>query len=263
MDKIKIELWFDTAEQAQHVLEAYREAQGMGKGAYTQDMTEQFTREQFRQPNTPQVAAPGVDPGNDVAERTAAAGKLDNRGVPFHEQHHSPRFKEDGSWARRRNHDKPAADAYEAQYLGKSGNGEQAAAGANTSHVSAPMASAAPNVAAPVASVGNGNPLSVAAPASTAAPSQPTAEPQAVMNAPTASASPSPMAGRYVPTVEEYKAKWVELCQQQKVIGEHQQFIEKTFGGHPTLPPIMADETKREQIWIYFGHWSNGLKAFV
>ncbi len=235
MNTIKLEFANLTAPQAHHILEAYAEAQGIS--------TKQAIPQVTATIDTPQVAA--ADTGNDVAERTAAAGKLDNRGVPFHEQHHSPRFKEDGSWARRRNHDKPAADAYEAAYLG---NGSGAA-------------QAAPQT---VATTGNtAAPTPTQAPASTAAPSQPTAEPQAVMNAPTASASPSPMAGRYVPTVEEYKAKWVELCQQQKVSGEHQQFIEKTFGGHPTLPPIMADETKREQIWIYFGHWSNGLKAFV
>jgi hypothetical protein len=226
---IKLEFTLTTPQQAHHMVEAYAEAQSFvthqGNAAELAEALAQYQRDG----NVAQV-------NGEADDQAAAAGKVDGRGVPFHQDYHSGKLKDDGTWGRRRNHNKAAADAFEAPYL----------------------APKPPSGAAPLA------PSTVVTTASTAAPT-PSATP--VTTAPTdgtwsvPSASPSP-AAPYVPTVEEYKAKWVDLCQKQQVTGEHQKFIETTFKHHPCDPALMAIEANRLAIWAHFENWANGVKGF-
>lgn len=181
------------------------------------------------------TATADQDTGGTPTEGDAGqpAGKLDARGVPLHPQFHNGNVKGDGSWTRRRNHDKAAADAYEAPYLrGKSGAISQTTAATEVT-----PASAEPSP--PAASA-------FAAPAEPAAPS-------ATFEAP---------AVRYLPSVAEYEAKWAQLCRELKVTGEHQAFIERTFGGHPCNPVVRDVEENRRQIWVVFLQWEQGVKGF-
>ncbi len=172
------------------------------------------------------AAAPLTGPETVTANQdTDGMPMLDKRGVPFHEEFHYPRTKEDGSWVLRRNHDKAARERYEAPFVGQH---------------PAPAA-AAPGE--PAASAEFGGAPSTDAPAT----------PSATFEAP---------AVRYLPSVEEYDAKWKQLCREQKVTGEHQAFIEKTFGGHPLNPVVMNVEENRRQIWVVFLNWEAGVKGF-
>jgi len=228
---IKLEFNGLSAQQAHHMVEAYAEAMSFvtheadGVVSERQEKVTDFALQSYRN-NAAADALVG-----EAADQAAAAGKVDGRGVPFHGDYHSGKLKDDGTWGRRRNHNKALADAFEAPYL-------------------APKPPLAPQT--------------VATTASTAAPT-PSATP--VATAPTdgtwsvPSASPSP-AAPYVPTVEEYKAKWVDLCQKQQVTGEHQKFIETTFKHHPCDPALMAIEANRLAIWAHFENWANGVKGF-
>lgn len=174
------------------------------------------------------TATADPDTGDTSNERDTAMignreGQLDARGVPLHPQFHNGNVKGDGSWTRRRNHDKAAADAYEAPYLQEK-----------------PAAAAHVEAAAPAASA-----------AFTDAPS--TAAPSATFEAP---------AVRYLPSVAEYEGKWAQLCRELKVTGEHQAFIERTFGGHPCNPVVRDVEENRRQIWVVFLQWEQGVKGF-
>jgi hypothetical protein len=93
---ITLTLTFDTVEQAHHVLEAFNEARGFVE----------------------QSPAP-VQQQQSPAPVQQQSVELDTRGVPYHPQFHAETRKRnaDGSWARRRNHDRAAADAYEAPFL--------------------------------------------------------------------------------------------------------------------------------------------------
>lgn len=209
---IKLEFSDLTVEQAHHILEAHQEAMGFTANTPLMDKIEELRIKH---------AEPVITVEQASNEDIAAIGKFDNRGVPFHADHHSPRLKEDGSWARRRGHDRLAADSYEARYLG--------------------------NGVAPQA-----------------APQTVATTPPVSMTPPVAETMPSfdaPLV-RCLPTVEEFKAKWVDLCHKQLVSGEHQKFIEKQFGGHPCAPEIMANEENRRQIWVIFENWANGIKGF-
>lgn len=156
-------------------------------------------------------------PGNGEGDAKHPAGTLDSRGVPLHPTYHNGNVKGDGSWTRRRNHDKAAADAYEAPFL---------------------------------------------------APKQPEAEPPAAAASAEFSAAPAVTAEfaapavRYLPSPEEYEAKWKQLCRDSKVTGEHQAFIERTFGSHPLNPAIFNVEENRRQIWVVFLQWEAGVKGF-
>lgn len=219
-----------TKEQAEHILEAYGEARGMSAAAWEMPAPSPLTAAQG-------IPAPGAPAGNGEADETGAPpASHDNRGVPFNATFHNPAFKADGSWKRRRNHDKDAADAFEAQFLGKPASGAAQAAPQTAVNTAAPTPSATPAASA--------------APASTVA---------TAVAAP-ASAAPSP--GRYVPNPQEYTDKWTELCRTGKVTGEHQQFIQNTYKFHPCAAEIVNDVDTRTAIWIYFGHWANGFKAF-
>jgi hypothetical protein len=105
MAPISLTLTFDTAEQAHHVLEAYNEARG------------------WREPGEPVAYAgaignvPAYDAGpapTHDPQSAPAATEVDERGVPWHPDHHSSSKKQSkGKWDRRRGHNKAAADAYE------------------------------------------------------------------------------------------------------------------------------------------------------
>jgi hypothetical protein len=223
---IKLEFILATPQQAHHMVEAYAEAMSF--------VTHEADRLVTHIAQAKAIEAAGAT--NEAADQAAAAGKVDGRGVPFHQDYHSGKLKDDGTWGRRRNHNKALADAFEAPYL----------------------APKPPSDAAPLA------PLTVVTTANTAAPT-PSATP--VATAPTdgtwsvPSATPQP-AAPYVPTVEEYKAKWVDLCQKQQVTGEHQKFIETTFKHHPCDPALMAIEANRLAIWTHFENWASGVKGF-
>lgn len=76
-------------------------------------------------PPPPPVHAPVAAPSSQAPAATAS-GPVDSRGVPFHIDHHSgtaaePGINDKGAFKKRRGHDPKALEAYEAQYLGKSG----------------------------------------------------------------------------------------------------------------------------------------------
>jgi hypothetical protein len=207
-----------TAEQAHHIIEAYREAQCFGSvdiEALTVPLQSAST------------VANGADDG-------APPSSHDDRGVPYNAVFHNPRFVADGSWAKRRNHDKVALAAFEAPYL------------TPKSPSDAPQAA----------------PSTVAATANTAV-ERPDPNSKAQLDkqypgisgvsAPTLTAAP-------VPTVEQYRDMWIELCRNFKVAGAHQAFVEKTFGGHPCADDIIADPVKRAAIWSLFTGWAAGVK---
>jgi hypothetical protein len=232
---IKLEFTLTTPQQAHHMVEAYAEAMSFvtheadGVTVLQQGASERVTMQQY-------VAGAGLDVNGEAADQAAAAGKVDGRGVPFHGDYHSGKIKDDGTWGRRRNHNKALADAFEAPYLAPK-----------------PPSGAAPLAPQTVATTGN-----IAAPTPSAT-SVTTAPTDGTWSVP--SATPQP-AAPYVPTVEEYKAKWVDLCQKQQVTGEHQKFIETTFKHHPCDPALMAIEANRLAIWAHFENWANGVKGF-
>jgi hypothetical protein len=230
MNNIRLEFTLTTPQQAHHMVEAYAEAMSF--------VTHEADRLVTHIAQAKAIEAAGAT--NEAADQAAAAGKVDGRGVPFHQDYHSGKLKDDGTWGRRRNHNKALADAFEAPYLApKSANASTVASGPVTTVAApsnAPTASASPS-ATPVATAPTDGTWSVP------------------------SATPQPTAP-YVPTVEEYKAKWVDLCQKQQVTGEHQKFIETTFKHHPCDPALMAIEANRLAIWTHFENWASGVKGF-
>lgn len=129
---ITITLLFSTAEQAQHVLEAYHES--MGFGAISTGVA---------------VEAVAVDDDDDAVttpgyNEAPTATEVDERGVPYHPDFHSSSKKiSKGAWNRRRGHDSAAADAYEARFVG---NG----AGRPVTNSASPVAAhASPQISAP------------------------------------------------------------------------------------------------------------------
>lgn len=234
---IKLTLAFETAEEAQYVLEAYASRKAFKIPAADKPVGNE-------QPGNAPAAAPstGSTPvtasGDENGDTGEHAGKVDSRGVPFHPQFHNGNVTQEGAWKRRRNHDKPMADAYEAGYLGKSGT----------------AVSAAPSVPTTTAVAGVSE------------------KPASADPAPTLTARESPdgnahlmypgVAPQFTPEPEQYRLKWVELCHGGKVSGEHQKFIVDTFGYHPAAPEVLANDDLRRQIWVRFMDWQNGHKGF-
>lgn len=147
MAPISLTLTFDTAEQAQHVLEAYAEARGLTSGNIPAYMpvgngNAQAAAGDAPSPSiptyTPGMASGGANTASASAGNAPASGaaqsstspasttEVDARGVPWHADHHSSSKKQTakGVWQRRRNGNGPAADAYEAAYVGN-GNSKQ------------------------------------------------------------------------------------------------------------------------------------------
>jgi hypothetical protein len=234
---IKLTLAFDTAEEAQYVLEAYASRKAFKIPAADKPVGNGNAPAAALSTGSTPVTASG-DENGDTGEH---ADKVDSRGVPFHPQYHNGNVTQEGAWKRRRNHDKPMADAYEAGYLGKSGN---------VVLQSAPVAvsGAAPSTEPAVALSASADP------------------------APTLTARESPdgnahlmypgIAPQFTPEPEQYRLKWVELCHGGKVSGEHQKFIVDTFGYHPAAPEVLANDDLRRQIWVRFMDWQNGHKGF-
>jgi hypothetical protein len=77
---------------------------------------------------------PAAAPSTSPTPATASTTPKDNRGVPHHPDHHAALkssnggLNPDGTWKRRRGHDKAAADAYEAQFIAVSPNAASNAA---------------------------------------------------------------------------------------------------------------------------------------
>lgn len=236
---IKLTLAFDTAEEAQFVLEAYASRKAFKIPAADKPVGNETAPVAAPSTGSTPVTASG-DENGDTGEH---AGKVDSRGVPFHPQYHNGNTTPEGVWKRRRNHDRVAGDAYEAGYLGKS----PAAATAPTAAHTAPVTHQAP-VGAPEAPTASADP------------------------APTLTARESPdgnarlmypgVAPQFTPEPEQYRLKWVELCHGGKVSGEHQKFIVDTFGYHPAAPEVLANDDLRRQIWVRFMDWQNGHKGF-
>lgn len=108
---ITLTLSFSTTEQAHHVLNAYHEAMGFGG----------TTGVSISAGEDGEAVIPTYKPAVEDDEDEAPA-EVDARGVPYHPDFHSGSKKQsaDGAWNRRKNHDRSAADVYEAGYLGKS-----------------------------------------------------------------------------------------------------------------------------------------------
>lgn len=233
---IKLTLAFDTAEEAQYVLEAYASRKAFKIPAADKPVGNGNAPAAAPSTGNTPVTASG-DENGDTGEH---AGKVDSRGVPFHPQYHNGNVTQEGAWKRRRNHDKPMADAYEAGYLGKT---------VLTGSLTIRDPETPPVTAA-------------AAPTPTAS-----ADP-----APTLTARESPdgnahlmypgVAPQFTPEPEQYRLKWVELCHGGKVSGEHQKFIVDTFGYHPAAPEVLANDDLRRQIWVRFMDWQSGHKGF-
>lgn len=128
---ITITLTFDTAAQAQHVLEAYAEAKGF-QVAEIPAFVPQPTGAADMQQHVPTGNAAGAaaQPSTSHASTTSKAmeqltgtnGERDSRGVVWHADYHSSSkaTNNSGHWQRRRGHDRVAADAYEASFVGNS-----------------------------------------------------------------------------------------------------------------------------------------------
>jgi len=242
-ENIEIKLTCNSAEMVIQLMTAYRELQEgsfkipaadgeQGNGGET------ATTSQGAPTATPSTGNTTATADRDTDDTNGDAPMLDKRGVPFHGDFHYPRHKEDGSWVLRRNHDKTAREAYEAPFLGNP-NGNQVASVASSTTIQPANAGVSTEPTPPAVSA-------FTAPAEPAAPS-------ATFEAPTV---------RYLPGVAEYEAKWAQLCRELKVTGEHQAFIERTFGGHPCNPVVRDVEENRRQIWVVFLQWEQGVKGF-
>lgn len=220
---IRLEFTGLTADQAQHILEAAKEAESL--------TTHQ---EAVAAPAIPANPLPAVQPAQDDAEGTAPPADRDSRGVPYNSTFHNPRFTADGNWAKRRNHDKEALAAFEAPHLAK-----------------APSAAPQAAITAERLDPNSKESLDKQYPGITGMPS---AAPQAAtLNATT----PEPL-----PTIDQYKDLWVDLCRNFKVTGLHQAHIEKAFGAHPCADEIVNDVAARSAIWKLFQRWNSGDTTF-
>jgi hypothetical protein len=237
MDKVTISFTL-TADEAAELLVAYRAITHAGRAELT-DAVREFAAS--LPPQMPPVAAdapapvnaPSAAPSISSTPATASpasnggASDMDSRGVPYHADHHAARSgatggkNPDGTWKRRRGHDKAAADAYEAQYAGKGGGAANAAA-ASTSEP-------APNGSA--SSVGfPAPPVAAAAGASTITPPPPGC-----------------------PGVEEFKNRWIDLVQRNRVGREHEDYILSQWGAHPVAGEAIyaADPVKRTAVYQF------------
>ena len=242
---IRLEFLNLTEEQAQHILDAAIEARAFTIGGGPASAVAAMS------PGIPASNDPGTPPllpaGEDKREPAPKGATHDIRGVPYNGDFHSPRFNSDGSWAKRRGHDKDAAAAFEAPYLAPKSAAPQAApsTGATMGNIATGTASPAAN--APTAGIGQPGNVSTAS----AYPSAP-----AAMTAP--AAAPAPQAFQ-VPTVDTYRDLWVGLCRDQKVTGAHEDYIRRTYGGHPCAEEVMGDEAKRAAIFALFVGWQAGV----
>jgi hypothetical protein len=116
MAPISLTLEFDTEEQAHHVLEAYREARtwkNPNSEPVPYPVGNAPAYDPGPVPSAPPVSYPLSGPTHDP-QSAPAATEVDERGVPWHPDHHSSSKKQSkGKWDRRRGHNKAAADAYE------------------------------------------------------------------------------------------------------------------------------------------------------
>jgi hypothetical protein len=210
---ITITLLFSTAEQAQHVLEAYHESMGFG-AISTGVAVEQATYAPGPAPTYPAVVVdddddaftPGPTPTYNP-QPEAPAAEVDERGVPYHPDFHSSSKKiSKGAWNRRRGHDSAAADAYEAGFLG---NG--AAAGRPVTNGASPVAAhASPQISAPS------------------------------VNAP----------GSLPVTLAQFQGLWTTLCNTGKVFMTDQEHIMRNWGDHP-MGPAFQDPALRQSAYDY------------
>lgn len=138
---ITLTLVFETREQAMAVLEAYGEVIADGYGETRAQHGNSDAAVSTRTiPEYKPVPHPNPAPGYASNGKENDVPETDERGVPWHVDHHSSSKKQSkGAWDRKRGHNRPAADAYEAQFVGKP---VQAAA-------PAPTANASPSVQAP------------------------------------------------------------------------------------------------------------------
>lgn len=180
-------------------------------------------------PGTPPLS-PATDAAlssSPVGAATASGAPLDNRGVPHHPDFHGALDgegggkKADGSWKRRRNHDKAAADAYEAPYLAPKRAAEQAAV-ANPTLVPAAAPVPAPATVPPVTS---------------------TVDPTTVFGAPIIvppAASPG--------SVTELEQLWTKLAAANVVNQAHAQQLHGWHGyGHPIGSAGYAQDAEKRQ----------------
>lgn len=176
-------------------------------------------------PGTPPLSpAPVAAPSSSSAGvATASSAPLDNRGVPHHPDFHGALDgegggkKADGSWKRRRNHDKAAADVYEAPYLAP-----KRAAEANPTLAPAASPVPAPATVPPVTS---------------------TVDPTAVFGAPIIvppAASPG--------SVTELEQLWTKLAAANVVNQAHAQQLHGWHGyGHPIGSAGYAQDAEKRQ----------------
>ncbi len=140
---ISLTLTFTDPTDAAHILDVYaqitsagpREPQAQQPVTYQQAVSYPATTH----PNPYVGTAPIAEPEEEPEE-------LDSRNVPWHPDHHSSKKTQNsaGHWQRKRGHDKPAADAYEARYLGNARAAPAVASQGPAVTVPAPVASPAP-----------------------------------------------------------------------------------------------------------------------
>jgi len=205
------------------------------------------------------VAAPGVPAATPatIAERIEqVAAELDTRGVPYHPDHHSERGgtsdgkNKNGTWRRKRNGDKAAADAYEQRYLAPKRDAE-AAATANPTLAPAAAPAGVPTVApSPVNPVG-ATPDVAGQPDAAAMFGAP-AIVQAAIVQPMPTAFPAP--GSRPVTVVELEQLWSWLATARRVAQQHADYMLAAFGGAPIGGAVYRtdqDRLERAYAWLH------------
>ncbi len=166
-------------------------------------------------PNAP-VTAPAAAPSTSPIAATASPA--DARGVPHHPDFHAALDtatggkNPDGSWKRRRGHNRPAADAYEAQYLTNVDNGPQKLGAPGIINAPAPNGSGASNVTNTQHAAANGAGASIP---------------------PIPMAPPAPPSG--TPGMQDLETLWFAIVNAHgAALGEQlSTYLQGTYGGHP------------------------------
>lgn len=273
MAPISLTLNFDTAAQAHHVLEAYREAMGLGTPqpadttatsaattarqaseraagilpqTFARDLPDGGTSKMYPtnpdgsiavHPASPQgngtLAPPVTAAGNVVTAPNSTALAGASGNLDARGVPHNPQFHGENKTA-------------DGNWKRKRGHDKAAADAWEAGFLQPAGATPAPTAAAlPAGSY----PQSPASAAPTAAVNLPPAPTAPVLPAASAPEPVSPA---------DYQAKWIELCKTGRVTTVHQQQIEQMFGAHPLAPAIIENVQARVRIYDAFRQWDAG-----
>jgi hypothetical protein len=124
MAPITLTLVFETRDQAMAVLEAYGDVMGDSAASASDGHVTTSNIPAYAPVPHPNPAPGYVSNGKETEWKSDGSSgvipELDERGVPWHADHHSSNKKQSkGAWDRKRGHDRKKADTYEAQFVGK------------------------------------------------------------------------------------------------------------------------------------------------